>query len=454
MEIRARYVLIGLFVLAIAAACIGFVYWLSNSGGLADRTAYQVRFDGPIAGLSRGSAVLFNGVPVGEVTELGLIADQPGEVLATISVVAKVPVRADTHVGLVFSGLTGTAQVALVGGAADAARLTAIGGRPPLLIADRSAMKDVTQQARDVLSRLDTILADNSASLHDTIANIDNFAGALARNSNRIDGILQGLERLTGGKTEAPPNSFDLTAPKTFPKIAEMPNAQLVIPAPTAVLTLDTQRIVVAGANGEAPAFPDARWVDNLPIVLQNRIIEGFENAGYQTVGTDAGGLHADYQLVLNLRQFRIAAVPTPATAQVSVAARIIDGDGKVMGTKVFEAMVPAPSIDTAAGAVSALNQAFGQAATELIVWSVQTVDDAAKAAAEAKAKEPSAPDTGAGNGDMNPPANDTAAPSSDMGQPADTGQPTDTGKPTGGGKAAPDTGDGAAAAPATPAKP
>ena len=45
----------------------------------------------------------------------------------------------------------------------------------------------------------------------------------------------------------------------------------------------------MAGANGEAPAFPDARWVDNLPIVIQNRVIEGFGNAGYDKVGTDAG---------------------------------------------------------------------------------------------------------------------------------------------------------------------
>ena len=450
MEIRARYVLIGLFVLAIALGCVGFVYWLSNSGGLSDRVAYQVRFDGPIAGLSRGSAVVFNGVPVGEVTNLGLVADEPGEVLATISVVSRVPVRADTHVGLVFSGLTGTAQVALVDGAPDAPHLKATDGQPPLLVADRAAMKDVTQQARDVLSHLDQLLADNSATLHDTIANIDTFAGALSRNSSRIDGILQGLERLTGGKTEAPPNSFDLTAPKAFPKIGGIPSAQLVIPAPTAVLTLDTQRIIVAGANGEAPAFPDARWVDNLPIVLQNRLIEGFENAGYQTVGTDSGGLHADFQLVLNLRQFRIATVPTPAAAQVSVAARIVDADGKVLGTKVFDATVPASSTDTAAGAVSALNQAFDQAATRLIVWSIQTVDEAAKAAAEAKAKEPPAPDTGAGNG-----SGDTALPPNDAGQPAsDLGQPTDMGQPAESGKTAPSTGDGAAAAPATPAKP
>jgi phospholipid/cholesterol/gamma-HCH transport system substrate-binding protein len=415
MEIRARYVLIGLFVLAVAAACVVFVYWLSNSGGLADRTAYQVRFDGPIAGLSRGSAVLFNGVSVGEVTNLGLVADQPGEVLATISVVAQVPVRADTHVGLVFSGLTGTAQVALVGGAADAPRLAAIGGQPPLLVADRGAMKDVTQQARDVLSHLDQLIADNSDALHDTIGNIDNFAGALARNSSRIDGILQGLERLTGGKTETPPSNFDLTAPKTFPHIDAVPDAQLVVPNPTAVIALDTQRIMMAGAAGEAPAFPEARWVDNLPIVFQTRFIEGFENAGYLKVGTDAGGLHGDYQLVVNIRQFRIAAVPAPATAQISLAAKILDADGKVAGAKIFEAAVPAPSIDTATGAVAALDQAYGKAATDLIVWSIQTIDDAAKAAANAAA---SAPDTGAGDAGAAQPG-DAATPATGDAQPA-----------------------------------
>jgi len=434
MEIRARYVLIGVFVLAVAAACVGFVYWLSNTGGLAERTAYQVRFDGPISGLSRGSTVLFNGVPVGEVSDLGLIADQPNEVLATISILHDVPVRTDTRVGLVFSGLTGTAQVSLIGGAADAAPLPATGGEPPLLVADTASMKDVTQQARDVLSHLDQILADNSTALHDTIANVDNFAGALSRNSNRVDGILQGLERLTGGKTEAPPTNFDLTAPKTFSGLAPVPDAQLVLPNPTAVIALDTQRIMLAGATGEAPAFPDARWVDNLPIVIQNRVIEGFANAGYVKVGTDSGGLHADYQLVLNVRQFRIATVPAPATAQVSLVAKIIDGDGKVMGAKIFDADVPAPSIDTAAGAAGALDQAFGKSATDLIAWSMATIDDAVKAAGEKAKTEPAAPDTSAP--DTN--AGGTAAP--------DSAAP-DTGAAATGKNTAPDT---AAPAPAT----
>ena len=54
MEIRARYVLVGFFVLAIAVAGAGFIYWLSNSGGLGERVLYRVRFEGSVSGLLRG----------------------------------------------------------------------------------------------------------------------------------------------------------------------------------------------------------------------------------------------------------------------------------------------------------------------------------------------------------------------------------------------------------------
>jgi phospholipid/cholesterol/gamma-HCH transport system substrate-binding protein len=77
METRARYALIGLFMLAVILASFGFVYWLENKGGFAERKTYQVRFQGSVSGLLIGSAVLFNGIRVGEVTHLTLSADAP-----------------------------------------------------------------------------------------------------------------------------------------------------------------------------------------------------------------------------------------------------------------------------------------------------------------------------------------------------------------------------------------
>ncbi len=198
METKANYTLIGLFAVSVIIAAFGFVFWFHNIGGTADRATYVVRFDKSAPGLRPGSAVLFNGIRMGEVTKLALNPQDPHQVLATIEVDKNAPVRADTMVGLDFQGLTGIASVALTGGSPSAQPLASVNGEPPMLIADPSASQDVTRAARDALRRIDELLAENGT-LNKTFKNVEAFSAILARNSDRIDNILAGLENLSGG---------------------------------------------------------------------------------------------------------------------------------------------------------------------------------------------------------------------------------------------------------------
>ena len=198
METKANYTLIGLFAVSVIIAAFGFVFWFHNIGGTADRATYVVRFDKSAPGLRPGSAVLFNGIRMGEVTKLALNPQDPHQVLATIEVDKNAPVRADTMVGLDFQGLTGIASVALTGGSPSAQPLASVNGEPPMLIADPSASQDVTRAARDALRRIDELLAENGT-LNKTFKNVEAFSATLAHNSDRIDNILAGLENLSGG---------------------------------------------------------------------------------------------------------------------------------------------------------------------------------------------------------------------------------------------------------------
>lgn len=372
MEIRARYILIGAFVLAVALGIFGFVYWLNNAGGLGPRTSYRVVFSSPVAGLDRGGQVLFNGIQVGEVTGLGLVKDQPDKVMATIAVDESTPVMADTHVGLIFSGLTGTAAIALDGGTAGSAPAPAGDGGPPLLAADPNATKDMTQAARDVLLHLDGVIADNAGPLKDAIANISTFSKALSDNSGKVGGILGGLEKLTGGgKVEAEIN-VDLTAP-TGIKPEKLPSAQLGLGTPTTVITDDTQRIMTATANGEAPAFPEARWADNAPALMRARLAQGFENAGYAKVGSDLSDINADYKLALDMRTFHVDQTTSPPKAVVTLFAKLIDADGNVVASKAFDGE-DAVAGDSATDAAKALDGAFGAMARALIPWTLDAM--------------------------------------------------------------------------------
>ena len=199
METKANYIATGAFTLAVIVGAFGFIFWFQNTGRSTAQATYRVVFDGSVSGLRTGAAVLFNGIRVGEVAELALDAADPHKVVAVIALGRTVPVRADTKVGLQFQGLTGLAEVSLAGGSVDAAPLTADAGTPPTLYADAGATADVTQQARDVLARIDGMVAANESALHLSLRNIETVTSTLADNSARLDKVMEGLQNLAGG---------------------------------------------------------------------------------------------------------------------------------------------------------------------------------------------------------------------------------------------------------------
>lgn len=199
METKANYTLIGLFTLAVVLGVFGFAYWFQNIGAGGERAYYRVVFDGSVSGLQTGAAVLFNGVRIGQVTKLSLDPERPRQVIATMAISKQVTVRKDTEVTLEYTTLTGIASIALRGGSANSEVLAGDKENPPLMTAAAAASQDVTQGARDTLRRIDQFIVDNQESFHSALVNLDKFTGALARNSDRLDKIVDGLTNLTSG---------------------------------------------------------------------------------------------------------------------------------------------------------------------------------------------------------------------------------------------------------------
>ena len=149
METRARYAVIGAFVLACIFAAFGFVYWLQNSSGLG-QTVYRIQFDQPVSGLTTGSSVLFNGIRVGAILSLKLDPQDPKRVVTTIAVDPATPIRADTQVDISFQGLTGAPAISLRGGSANAPILKAQNGQPAELKSGPEVGQNLTEfGARD-----------------------------------------------------------------------------------------------------------------------------------------------------------------------------------------------------------------------------------------------------------------------------------------------------------------
>lgn len=404
MEIRARYVLMGVFTIAVILSVFGFLYWLHNTGGFRDRAYYRIQVENSVSGLQKGAAVLFNGIRVGEVTELRLDSANPSQVQVTIAVDQNTPLRADTRVDIDFQGLTGVAYVTMNGGSAGSPELPKNGnGR---LVANSNG-QTMGQAARDALHRLNSILNENSKPLHDTITNLSEFSEVLAKNKDRADNILAGLERMTGGGKGAASGLNDLTAQTKFTGTPSSLKAQVVVSDPTALIGLDTQNILIKRAQDDPAAKePAPRWTDNLPKLIQTRAIQSFENAGFLgAVNRPGDGTTPDYQVLIDIRNFQ-ATLTGKALAEVELTVKVMDDNGKVVNAKIFR---DSQSIDPANNdaAIAAMNTAFGKVVTEIVEWTSNTI---AKAATE---KEHAAKEEGETAPASTPP---TEAPASEPG--------------------------------------
>jgi phospholipid/cholesterol/gamma-HCH transport system substrate-binding protein len=196
METRANFVLIGTFTLAVIAAAFGFVLWFQNLHTTKARSPLRIVFEGPAAGLRNGGSVNFNGIRVGEVMSVKL--DNPRRVVALAMVENNAPIRKDTLVGLEFQGLTGVAAISLKGGEVAAPPVPLDEDGVPVLTADPNALQDVTEAIRATLQNINRVVAENQETVKNALRNVEAFTATLARNSERIDGIMFKIDSVMG----------------------------------------------------------------------------------------------------------------------------------------------------------------------------------------------------------------------------------------------------------------
>jgi phospholipid/cholesterol/gamma-HCH transport system substrate-binding protein len=371
MEVRARYILIGSFTLTVILGLFLFAYWIKTTGGIGQRAIYQIQFEQPVVGLTVGSNVLFNGIRVGVITELTLDSADPKRVNGLISLYPAVPIRSDTKVDITYQGLTGAPAISLKGGDGSGAPLSPSSQHPPILLAAPGIGQNLSDSAGETLRHLDQILTDNAKPLHTAIEGLSTFSEMLGKNSNRLEAIIGGLEKLTGaGEKAKPPPVFDLAAANSFPPSLNTIAARIVVPDPTAILAFDTQNILVRSADGVFSNVENAKWADNLPKLMQARILQSFENAR-QLTAVDRPGDQSEgvFRLELGIRNFQISPQPTP-TAVVEFSARLVSDKGDVVGARIFNAAVEAKS-ELPVGLVAAFNAAFSKAAKDLVIWAI-----------------------------------------------------------------------------------
>lgn len=167
MEPRAHHVLIGLFTVLVVSAALVFAIWLSKHSADQQYNEYSVVFNETVSGLSRGSAVQYSGITIGDVQRLFLDPKDPRKVIAWIRITSSTPIKTDTRARLSITGITGTAVIQMHGGTPQSPALLSEDGERPKILADRSPLSKLLANGDDLVVNVNHLINQANHLLND-----------------------------------------------------------------------------------------------------------------------------------------------------------------------------------------------------------------------------------------------------------------------------------------------
>lgn len=212
MERNANYALVGALALALLAGLMVFVVWLAGAQFNRDFDNYRIVFRESVQGLSVGGEVYYNGIRVGQVTDLELNARDPNQVVAQVRLDGDTPIKTDSVAQLEPLGITGVSIIQISAGQPDTPLLKetvrpgvvpTIQSKPSPLAGLLAGGGTVLERTVETLENINRILSpENARQLSLTLANVQTITSDLAQRRALLDDVQSTVRSADQAATE------------------------------------------------------------------------------------------------------------------------------------------------------------------------------------------------------------------------------------------------------------
>ncbi len=143
---------------------------------------------------------------------------------------------------------------------------------------------------------------------------------------------------------------------------------------------LDSPRIAVVPNGDLISSYANSRWSDPAPVLLRNRLLDGFQSDGRVTLlSTDDTNLQADYELGGQLQAFQSEYRGSAVEVVIRLDARLVRGsDQRIIASRRFE-VHQAVSDTKVPAVVAGFGVAGDQLSRQVVEWVVQQGNGVAK---------------------------------------------------------------------------
>ena len=189
---------------------------------------------------------------------------------------------------------------------------------------------------------------------------------------------------LPGLGSGPPPDLYVLSPKSTFPDDLPAVDWQLVVDEPSTAKGIDTDRIAIAPQPLEVKYMGGARWADRAPRMIQQLLIQSFENTQkIVSVGRQSIGLRSDFSLKVELREFQAEKTKEGGTVvRGRLNLKLVrPALGMIVASQSFESVKSAAS-ENVPDIVDAFDEAVGAVLKRAVTWTL-------KAGTDNKTKQP-----------------------------------------------------------------
>ena len=178
--------------------------------------------------------------------------------------------------------------------------------------------------------------------------------------------------------TRQPPELYALTPKTTFDAdIPDLDRTVVRIETPTAAAGLNTTRVALKPTPTRLQYYAGATWIEVLPVMVQNLLVESFESTGsVETLGPASSGGRSDWALRVYIREFQAEYddVDAPPVIRARLQARLLRmPTRREADFASFETLQPATStgIDEI---VVAMDGTLGSTMRDLVEWTLRRI--------------------------------------------------------------------------------
>lgn len=203
MELKAKHILVGSFVLIGVLTLFAFAGWLAKVEFDQETAFYEIYFENSVSGLAPAGDVRYRGINVGSAQNINIDPENPERVKVVVKIDAAVPIRKGDRARLEFQGITGVSYINIVGAKPGAEILMAVeDAEYPVIPFEPSQFEKLAHGAPELIAS-SKILTDRAGELLNVenrrlavgiLNDVARVAESIASRTGKIENIIDSLD--------------------------------------------------------------------------------------------------------------------------------------------------------------------------------------------------------------------------------------------------------------------